>query len=258
MKDYSYIDERSWALLNAQADAELSESEQHELDALLTESEELRDIQAELGSFIGCLNEVPEETPPAWLHNAITSTVRLPVESSGKAGRLSFSGWLAPVFALAAGVMLTVGVYETNLETMSSTDATNMSGTIINSRPSTNSQLIDSLTINGAEASGSAELRMSGQSFFIDVALNTTQPSAFMLDYSASDLAFIGFDISQNQVDGVLVGAGRLSVESTGEQHFTLKFQSPKSIASTNAQAFKIDILVNKSLVQQAELRTDK
>lgn len=260
MKNYPYIDEHAWALINGQVDGELNESEQKELAALLAGSEELREVHAELSSLAEYLHNVPKKAPPGYLHNAITSTVRLPVNKQVKEGKRGFSNWLTehwlgPVFALTAGVLLTVGIYETSPESAHLTDTSNMSGTIVSPRPVQDGKLIDRLQISDNAISGSAEVRELGQDLLIDVVLNSSKNSEFKLAYVGSDLAFVGIASLQNQINSMSANPGLISVESTGQQHYTLRLRGTAGSVSTNTSPLKVDILVDENLVQQAELK---
>lgn len=261
MKDFSHIDEHVWALINGQVDGDLNGAEQKELTALLEGSQELREIHAELSSLSEFLHKVPEKAPPEYLQNAITSTVRLPLEKQASESRSGFSTWLTehwlgPVFALTAGVLLTVGVYETSPDTISPTDTAAMSGAIVSPRQIQDSKLIDRLQINDNAINGSAEVRELGPDLLIDVVLNSSKPNEFKLDYADNDLAFVGLASLQNQISSMSVDLQEISVESIGQQHYTLRFRGTKGAVSANTSPLKIDILVDNNLVQQAELKT--
>lgn len=258
MKSYPHIDENVWALLNGQVDGELNASEQKELAALLAESEELRGIHAELASLSSYLHSVPDKAPPAYLRNAITSTVRLPIEKQGRRGFSNWltEHWLGPVFALTAGVLLTVGVYETSPDTISPNDKATMSGTMINTQSAQNGKLVDSLQIKDADIIGSAVVRESGQDLWVEVVLDSAKKNEFRLDYANNGLAFVGLASLQNQIDGMSVDPQEISVESAGQQHFTLRFRNANGVAQAKTSPLKIDILVEDNLVQQAELKT--
>lgn len=261
MENYSHIDEHHWALINGQVDGELNASEQKELTALLASSEELREIHAELSSLAEYLHNAPEKVPPGYLRNAISSTVRLPLEKQANESRRGFSTWLTehwlgPVFALTAGVLLTVGIYETSPDSISPTDTVSMSGTIVSSRPVQDGKLIDRFQINDNSINGSAEMRELGPDLVIDVVLNSSKQNEFKLDYADNDLAFVGLASLQNQISNMSVEPREISVESSGQQHYMLRFRATKGAASANPSPLKIDILVDKTLVQQAELKT--
>lgn len=261
MERYSHIDEHVWALLNGQVDGELNESQQKELAALLASSEELREIYAELSSLAGYLQKVPEKAPPAYLHNAITSTVRLPFEKQANESGRGFTWltehWLGPVFALTAGVLLTVGIYETNPEDASPTDTANMSGTIINTRPAQGGKLIDRIQIDDNAINGSAEVRQLGQDLLIDIVLSSSKESEFKLNYADNNLAFFGLASLQNQINNMSVDPREVSVKSAGQQHYTLRFRSAKGTVSASNGPLKVDVLVDENLVYQAELKTE-
>lgn len=263
MKDYPNIDERAWVLLNGQVDGELSGSEQQELDALLVTSKELRTIHAELTGLSDYLQRVPEKVPPAYLHNAITSTVRLPVDESTVSGKRGFSTWLTdhwpgPAFALTAGILLTVGVYETNPDALDTTETANMSGTMVSPSSAQKGELLDRIQVGNNSVSGTAELRKSGREFLVYVQVDSEFPAEFTLDYAANGLEFMGVTSSKNQVNGIIVDQEKVTVEGKGQQRYTLVLRIPGEQSAANVAPLKVGLSVNNGQPYKAELKTVK
>jgi len=260
MKDYPNIDERTWALLNGQVDGELSDNEQQELVALLANSKELQAIHAELTGLRDCLQQVPEKLPPAYLHNAIISTVRL--ESTG-ATRRNFSSWLTehwlgPAFALTAGILLTVGVYETNPNAINVSDRAKMTGTIVNASSAIKGELLDRIQVGTNSISGTAELRRSGRDFLVDVQVDSELPAKFTLGYAANGLEFMGITSSKNPVEDVTIDQKQVTVEGEGQQHYTLILRNPGDQLAANAAPLIVGLSVESGKPHLAELKTVK
>ena len=262
MNDHSNINERAWALLNGELDGELSGAEQQELDALLAASEELRTVQAELHGMKDCLQQVPDKEPPDYLHNTITSTVRLPVDVSEKSTNgisswLSRS-WVAPAFALTAGVLLTVGIYESNFESYDVSDTAGMSGTILNSNGDSKSQVIDHFEIEKAELYGTAKLRKSGQNYLVDVRVDTDLPAMLTVNYIDNDLKFMGVVSITSPVEGVMVSDQKVTVEGKGDQQYTLMFANPEGQLAANSDPLIMGWSINYAVPIEAELQVVK
>lgn len=259
MKDYANIDERAWLLINGQVDGELNDSEQQELDALLANSNELRTVLDDLTGLSDCLHQLPEKSPPAYLQNAITSTVRMPVDESKGRGKPAFftwltEHWLGPAFALTAGVMLTVGIYETNPD---SSDTTNMTGTMV-SVDTVKGELLDRVSVGDDGVSGTAALHKNGREFVIDVNLDSTQPAEFTINYAANGLEFVGVTSSKNRVDGVLVDQQKVTIEGHGQQQYTLRLRSKDTDMTAKSAPLQVALSVNNGTPQMAELKTVK
>ncbi len=96
--DQSHVDQHVLDLLNGSIDGELSAAEQAELDSLLAGSARVSDLHEELKVLAGILDELPEQVPPEYLHNAIISQVRLPVvaDAEDKSPDYSANGWRPP------------------------------------------------------------------------------------------------------------------------------------------------------------------
>lgn len=260
MKDYPGIDERGWWLLNGQIDGELNDAEQQEFAALLADSRELQAVHAELAGLNTCLQQVPEKDPPPHLHNAIISTVRLPTDGSAHSKKQGFTTWLSghwlgPFFALAAGVLLTVGVYENSPE-INTTDTANMSGTITNTSQAVKGMLLDRAEFGGNTVNGAVALHKSGRDYLLDVQLNSDSPAKFTVAYAANDLQFMGITSPANRVDEVIVDQQLVTVGGDGPQHYTLTLRSSGNSIAAHQLPLKVSLSVNNERPYQAELKT--
>lgn len=263
MKDYPNMDERSWLLLNGQVDGELNAAEQQEFDALLAGSSELQTVHAELAGLNACLQQVPEKVLPPYLHKAITSTVRLPTDEPARSRKRGVSGWLTehwlgPAFALAAGVLLTVGVYETSPDTLTAADTANMSGTITNPGAALKGMWLDRVELGANTVYGTAQLHKSGRDYLLDVQLNSDAAAKFTVAYAAHNLKFMGVTSSVNPVDEVTVDQQYVTVGSNGQQHYLLTLRSSGDSIAANQAPLKVSLSVNNGLPHQAELQTGK
>jgi hypothetical protein len=137
MNEQLPIDEHTQDLLNGGVDGELNTAEQAELDGLLAESTSLHDQSKELKSLAGLLDNLPEVEPPTYLQESIERQIRLPTRSSrqeeikGVFATWLPAQWMRTGFALAAGAVLTIGIYEMGASPMSAEDVSNLSGTIV-------------------------------------------------------------------------------------------------------------------------------
>ena len=154
MSKNKIINQHALDLLNGGIDAELGITEQEELARLLAESGEAREINEELKSFAQLMGELPDLEPPEYLQESIESQIRLPAQNKAPGDKQGFAGtwlsanWLRTGFALAAGVVLTVGVYEMGSEPITEQDATNLVGTVIKNQVVDQGELLDRIDIS--------------------------------------------------------------------------------------------------------------
>lgn len=264
MSEQNRIDEHTKDLINGGIDGELSLAEQTELDELIASSEDVRNLHTEMTDFAGVLNSVPERDPPGYLQEAIISNVRLPVFAKSTGEKRGFfatwlpAHWLPTGLAVAAGAVLTVGIYETGSRPVTAEDTARMVGTVIQSRQSEQGRLLDSIDINTDMLSGVVELR-SGEGFLIlDVQLNSEGPTNVSVDFAGRGLEFEGITRMQDIQDTVSVQDGSVNVASNGAQHYALKLRSVEGTASQLTDPLMVEFFANETLIHKAELGTNR
>ena len=258
MSEHHSIDQHTLDLLNGGVDGELSPSEQEELDLLLAGSEEVRDLRGELEKFSRLLKDLPELEPPAHLQESIERQIRLPVQNEEKNqgffGTWLSAHWLRTGFALAAGIVLTVGVYEMGSGPISDQDANNLAGTVVKSQSPGQDQLLDSIHILTETLNGQVELRGNDDLFTLDVKLASDGPTGVNVNFADRDLDFEGIVRVQDSNDVVSVADGMIKVASSGEQHYSLKLRRNSSAAGQQSTPLELEFFANDALVHQAEL----
>jgi len=255
----SHVDQHVLNLLNGSMDGELSAAEQSELDALLAGSAHVRDLHEELKALSGILDGAPEREPPEYLHEAIISQVRLPVNSGvleQKPGL--FSQWLAAPWmrtglAMTAGVLLTFGIYQTGTENLSPEDAARMTGTVVKNPAGV---LLDSTQFNAESIIGKAELRSRDGQLFVDVYLESDGEAVLNLGFTEQDLEYDGINGLQDSSDDVTVSNGLVSVVSSGKQHYELLLRSAADLDKEQSSPLKLAFYAGSVLVHEAELES--
>ena len=227
--DQSKVDQHVLDLLNRGIDGELSTSEQAELDELLAGSAQLRDLNRDLEALAKILDSVPAQEPPEYLHNAIVSQVRLPVAADTQVQKTGlFSQWLVAPWmrtglAVAAGVLLTVGIYQGGTENLSPQDASRMTGTAVKNPAGV---LLDSTRFQSNAMNGSAELRSKDGLFSIDIYLQSGGEALFSLGFAGQNLELVSVNGLNNPEVDVAVSGDSVEVTGSGTQHYELLLRS--------------------------------
>ena len=253
------VDQHIYDLINGSIDGEITADEQDELDRLLAESSSARKLDLELRSITRILDDLPEVEPPGYLQSAIQRQVRLPAQRAVSASRDGFKGgwlnanWLRTGFALAAGVILTVGIYEMGSGPVTDRDAANMSGTMVKNGPNEQSEsLLDRLQLNTGQLNGLVELHAQDDLFTLDVRLMSDVPSEVIVNFAASGMEIDGVSRMQYPVDTVAIADGAIHLSSTGEQHYVVKLR--RTSPQQPVAPLKLDFIAGNELVQQSEL----
>jgi len=258
MKKHSHIesiqfDPQVLDLLNGSIDGELSTMEQAKLDKLLTDSAALRELNEELQALTDILEGLPEREPPGYLHTTITSQVRLPLPGGLQGQKPGFFSvpWVRTGLAVAAGLVLTVGIYQTGMETLSPEEASSMTGTIVKN---VQGQLLDSTGFNTELMNGKAELRIKDGLLFVDVHFNSDGIAIVKLDLSGQNLEYAGIDGLKSQAADVAVANGSISVTSSGPQHYELLLRRTVEFNGNSPTPLEVEFFAGNVLVHEAEL----
>jgi hypothetical protein len=245
-------------LINSSIDGEINVIEQHELDGLLENSENVRNLNKELRAVTRLLDELPELEPPEFLQSAIERQVRLPVQSDADKKRSLAGGWLntnwlRTGFALAAAVVVTVGVYEMGSAPITTRDATSMAGTVAKGT-SLDQQgiLLDVFRLDTGKLNGLVELRNKNDLFTLDVQLSSVEPSEMVVNLARHGLEIEGVSGMQEPDAAVSVVDGSVHLTGIGEQHFTLSLK--RTSAAEYDAPLELGFFTNNKLIQKAQL----
>ena len=261
MIDQQNIDQRTLDLINGGIDAELSTAEQEDLVSLLAGSSEARKINDELHSIADIIEAVPEVEPPQYLQDSIERQIRLPVQSAAPAAKQGFFGnwlaanWLRTGFALAAGVVLTVGVYEMGSGPISEQDATKLVGTVVKNQVAGQGVLLDRINISNDGLNALVEVHEKDGLFTLDVQINSDGPTEVVVDFAGRGFDFEGITRKQNRNGAVVVEGGSVNVASSGEQSYTLSLRRNTDSLEQKFTPLALGIFSENVLIHEAELK---
>ncbi len=265
MNEQINIDQRTQDLLNSGIDGELSTAEQAELDGLLAGSERLQNLNAELKALCGLLDSLPDVDPPNYLQESIERQIRLPVQSdrqqsnsheekSGFFGTWLPAHWMRTGFALAAGAVLTISVYEMGSKPMTAEDASQLVGTMVKPPATDQGELLDSISILTDTLSGSVELRNKDDLFTLDVKLNSDGPTQVVVHFANRGLKFEGITRMQDRQDTVSIVDGAVKITSSGEQRYTMNLRRIDGHQEQAIAPLELEFFANRLLVLEARL----
>ena len=262
MNEQIHIDQRTQDLLNRSIDGELSTAEQDELDGLMAGSDKVRDFNEELKALTGLLDGLPELESPHYLQESIERQIRLPAQGSGQEKKQGFlntwlpANWLRTGFALAAGAVLTVGVYEMGSGPMTPEDAANLVGTVVTSQATGQDELLDSIHIFTDNLNGLVELRKKDDLYTLDVQLNSDGLTRVVVDFAGRGLEFEGITRMQDRTDTVSIIEGNVNIASSGEQRYTVNLR--RTSGGQGTAPLKLEFFANNMLVHKAELSVSR
>jgi anti-sigma factor RsiW len=215
-------------LINAEIDGELTRDEQAELDAMLESSADLRAMQAELRNLASMLNSLPEQTPPPDLASRVLGQIQLPRSEPAfsLAGLFALFKAAPTAVAFAAGLLVTVGVYEVASESDDAMDSSRMVGTMVSGLPGQANNKKDSLAISVPGLSGTVSLSESGAMRILNFDLDSVEQTEIVIALAEAQLGFGGIaraaPSGMDAEQSYRVSEGTLRMVNQGRQAFSV------------------------------------
>lgn len=222
------LEQRTLELINAEIDGALRADEKAELDAILESSAEARAMKAELQKLSNLMGSLPEQMPPEQLTGQILAQVRLPNNRPAFSLRALMAS-LQPArvgLAFAAGLLVTVGVYELSPGHRADVDPARVVGTMVLNPEAQDFDQADSVAISGSGVSGTVTLSAVGKLQVLSFDLESTDATEIAISLSEAGLSFGG--IAHVAASGVTtdgsyeVSGGTLRVVNQGHQAFSV------------------------------------
>jgi len=220
------IDERIKELVQAGVDGELGSQEQAELDAVLAESAEARQLREELLGLNSLLDDVAPPDWPEGLHRRIVERIELPRAKAGLPAVLSRLG-LVPGFvryglAAAAGLVLTVGIYESQRDSLVEHDIGSMVGTIMRNDRAAVEETLDALIFDLDQVSSAVRLQRRDGALVLDVLLDAKDPVDITVDFTSDGLQFDAIVQTRNELQSIEFADQSIRIKGHGQHHFAV------------------------------------
>lgn len=253
------IDERIAELIQAGADGELGREETARLKSVLADSSEARRLWGEISELNELLDDVPPLELPDGLHRRIVSQVELPPVKQGL-GQVIFGrfgqvpGFVRYGLAAAAGLVLTVGVYESQKESLLEHDIGSMVGTIMRNDRAEVEETLDALIFDLEEISSAVRLQRRDGALVLDVLLDAKDPVNITVDFTSDGLQFDAIAQTQRELHSIEFADQAIQVQAHGRHHFAvLLHRDDESVAGGQA-SIKLRFTSEGKLLKEGDL----
>ena len=233
-------DESNLELISAAVDDELNVGEQIELDLLLENSAEARELQSELQELDSLLNNVPAIEPPSSLHAQIMAQVE---QKPTRTKPSAVSWWrdlmpgagLRYALATGAGALIALIVIGGVPPVPSTIDYADLVGTMSPGTELGSTDVLDSFSFREEGLESLIQLRLSGGIAFLDIQANTEKP----------------LDISVDPGDAGQV----VQVQALGQQRLTILLHREADAVASGEARITLEISSEGKLLDQGELK---
>jgi hypothetical protein len=249
------IDERTIELIHASVDGELSEPEQAELDAVLKASGEASEFHQGLREFADLLDDEPPRELPGGLHGQIVGQITLPARSR----RFRFGdipGFVRYGMAAAAGLVLTVGIYESERGMPGEQDIGSMVGTIMRNDRAAEEETLDTLIFDLDAVSSAVRLQRRDGALVLDVLLDAKDPVDITVDFTSDGLQFDAIAQTQSELKSIEFADQAIQVKGHGRHHFAVLLHRDIDHAVDHEASIKFRFTSNGKLVKEGALVT--
>jgi hypothetical protein len=262
-------DQRLEYLLNGSIDGELNKAEEAELNGLLSGSEKAREFNEEFKAFASVMDEIPDREPPAYLQSSIERQIRLPVAENDAGIKRGFPGgwlpahWMKTGFAIAAGAVLTIGVYEMGKRPMTAEEASNLVGTMVKNQVTGQGEVISSLDISTENLSGLVALRNEGRLYTLDIRLNPGEVTRVNVDFAErglelKDMTGMPKGNTQDSRNQVPIDSVLINISNGDEQFYSLAFEETGELKDRVHKPLLLQFFRNDTLIHEAELAVSR
>ncbi len=254
-------DERTFELLSAAADDDLSTEEKEELDELLSGSAEARRLKAEFEQMERILLDTPELAPPPDLREQILRRVPQQPEAAFSLadwlGELRFGAVLRYGFSAAFGALLAVAIYESQPQFGSASDITELVGTMAPDGGSANRRILDSFSFRDKGISSFARLEQRDRALLVDVRIDTTRLVDIKFDFSAAGFEFEALAQTLSNLESIVYTNKILKVKGRGQRRFAVLLRSPDDDVLVDEAKIHLEYSSNGKLLRQGLLSAD-
>jgi len=221
------IEQKTIDLINADIDGEIEHADKSELDAVLAENDEARNLHREFAALAGSIESIEPVSPPPHLRHVIMNSVK-PTPT-----RAVSPGFLQTLFAsptlrysstFAAGVLLTLSIISSDqISSQAFDDVTGLVGTI--SDP-VSGNLVNSVAVDNAEVAGTVSLRTTGSMLILDFDLAANSPVEIEADYADRTIWFNGFAQLESSGTTISARSGSVTLGMEGKRRYAVYLQN--------------------------------
>lgn len=249
-------------LINARLDGALEQGGIEELEDILASSAEARATQAEFESLADIFETQAEQEPPEGLRQQILQQIVLPPKKPLFSLDRLYSAFQPATagLAFAAGLLLTVALYEFNMAPGMATDTKHLSGTMVASERELAFERSDQLSFDEPGLAGSVTLMRAENISKLSFDLDSKKRIAIKVEFAEAGLRFGG--ISHTDLSGKLadetfaVADGNLRVENQGQQAFDV-FLTDAVGAGDDSRGIQVRIYSGQTILFSGVFKID-
>ncbi len=217
MNDEKYIE-----LIQAELDGDLNEDQKAELDSWLHESAEARTTRKEFRELAGLLRQIPSRQPPESLRQNILAQIKLAGQRRSEPSRWAVPAAAHMVMAFAAGIVVTIGLFQLTPADIGPTDTRSLVGSMVRNQALPDESPRDRLELGLDTLQGSVELHRNNNLLLLEFEFDANGSVDLVLDFADQDLQFEGFAHQSATPPMLRVSTDFIGIVASGDQSFVV------------------------------------
>ncbi|MBT8085462.1 MAG: hypothetical protein HKN35_13940 [Woeseia sp.] len=250
-------DARLDELLNAELDGQLDANEHAELEQLLRD-DQARNSQRELAALDRILRDLPERQLPPSLHQRISSTAGLTKTKTKESSWIS-NLWLSPItrlgFAAAAGVLLSLAIFNGGGPDMIGAPSSEMLGSMVPQPGEIDGEIIDQLRLSGTGAALHAALLQRDQQLMLRIDLDATAPADLAVDFRSSGVQYESLVDDNDDIYAANFADSVLRLNGIGKRQFTVLLSREDNATAAESATIQLEFSSKGQASESGSLR---
>lgn len=253
-------DERMMQLISAAADGELTADEQAELERLLERSTEAREFAADLEQMDAILRDAPAPEMPGSLHARIMDSIDLPETSPQPSGRtrlrLPDVGTLFRYgLATAAGIVLTVSLYESQQLFTGTPDFSQLVGTMAPDRVVAEADIVDLYDFRAEGFASLVQLQRRDGKLYLDIQVEADQPLDIAVNISPAGIWPGALAQLDDSFESIAIADSVLRARASGKRRLTVLLSRVGDTALKGQAKIDLEFSSNGRLLEHGSLQ---
>lgn len=253
------IDQHHLDLINAAIDGELGEHDAAELERLLADSAEARELKADLERTDAVLRSVPELEPPKALQDRLVAALPQKTARTGSSwrywlGELRPGAGLRYALAASAGALVAAVVFSGPDRINGAADPNALVGTMVPDSARTDGEMIADYAFRSDASSGQLRLQRYQDALLLEVRIEAQSPLDVSIGLAGTGLAPDAVAQRDGINGAIVISPDDVRLRATGEQQVSILLRRAGNAAPAEQADIALEFSSNGQVLEQGSL----
>lgn len=253
------IEQRHLDLINAAIDGELGEQDTAELERLLADSAEARELKADLESMDSVLRLMPHLEPPDTLHDKVVYA--LSQRAARKAspwrywlGELRPGAGLRYALAASAGALVAAVVFNGSDKINSAADPNALVGTMVSGSTRNDGEMIADYAFRSDASASQLRLQRYEDALLLEIRIEAQSPLDLTIGLADTGLSPGAVAQHDGVVGAIAISPDDIRLRVTGEQQISILLRRAANAVPADKAEIALEFSSNGQVLEQGSL----